>query len=206
MLARKSIWLVGLTLAAASGVFAQTASIVRPNSWELGGFVGGSYGVDDAHYIGGVNLTYAVTRRILPYTEFSYFPGIGRSITKTFPGSTDTFSYVQSVPFADFHGGVHIRLPIKEKPIVPYLVIGVGGLHHFARDVKISVPIQGSQPIQLTVPVPGGTDFAVNFGGGIRYYFNQKFGMRLEAKAYKSAGDFSDVFGKVEVGFFYQFR
>ena len=47
------------------------------------------------------------------------------------------------------------------------------------------------------------SDFAVNFGGGVRYYVSQRWGMRLEGKAYKATGRFDDVFGKLEIGLFY---
>jgi hypothetical protein len=54
--------------------------------------------------------------------------------------------------------------------------------------------------------VPADTSFAVNFGGGIRYYINQKYGVRVEAKVYKATGLINDVFSKYEFGFFYQIR
>jgi hypothetical protein len=53
---------------------------------------------------------------------------------------------------------------------------------------------------------PAGTDRAINFGGGIRYYISQRFGMRVEAKGYKPSGEFTETFGKVEAGFFFQLR
>jgi hypothetical protein len=58
----------------------------------------------------------------------------------------------------------------------------------------------------LPLSVPGGSDFALNTGGGISFYLGQRLGFRVEAKAYKPTGDFSDVFGKVEGGFFFQLR
>ena len=56
------------------------------------------------------------------------------------------------------------------------------------------------------IRVGASSDFAVNFGGGARYYVSQRWGMRLEGKAYKATGRFDDVFGKLEIGLFYQFR
>ena len=47
--------------------------VLRQNMWELGGFVGASYGVDKSRIMGGGNLTYSVLRNILPYVEVSYF-------------------------------------------------------------------------------------------------------------------------------------
>jgi hypothetical protein len=107
---------------------------------------------------------------------------------------------------SDFHAGVHIRVPIRESPIVPYFVAGFGGLTQFQRTAALSYT--GADGAQHTISGtdPGGTDFAVNFGGGIRYYLNQRFGFRLEAKGYKPNGSITPVFGKVEAGFFYQLR
>jgi hypothetical protein len=85
------------------------------------------------------------------------------------------------------------------------LVVGFGGLTHFQHNVTYAYTIDGTQYTQSATD-PGGTDFAVNFGGGIRYYLNQRFGFRLEAKGYKPDTSSLPAFGKVEVGFFYQLR
>jgi hypothetical protein len=157
--------------------------------------------------MGGGNATFAVNKYLLPYVELSYFPGIGRSTSGTFPGTGRPFTTSYSIPLTDFHGGVHIRLPIlREKPVVPYLVFGVGGLSHFNRTVTATATDSSGAVTQVPFTVPGGTNFAVNTGGGIRFYIGQRFGLRVEAKAYKPTGDFTDVFGKVEGGFFFQLR
>jgi hypothetical protein len=182
-------------------------SVVRSGSFELGGFVGASYGVDKYRFMGGGNVTYAINKWLLPYAEYSYFPGIAREITQQVPGlpnvvATSTFS----TPLSDFHAGVHLRVPIRESPIVPYFVVGVGGLTHFQRNATLTYTGADGVPHNFSATDPGGTDFAVNFGGGIRYYVNQRFGVRLEAKGYKPNSSLTSVFGKVEVGFFYQLK
>ena len=48
------------------GLSAQTASVVRSGSFEVGGFVGASYGIDKARWMGGGNVTYAANKYILP--------------------------------------------------------------------------------------------------------------------------------------------
>lgn len=176
-------------------------SVMLPNSFEVGAFAGASYGVDQFRAMGGANVTYAINKWILPYGEYTYFPGIVRNV----PGSSSSAPYNYSVALSDFHGGVHIRIPIKEKPIVPYGVIGIGALSHFER--KITIPASGGFP-PTALTVPGGADFAVNFGGGLRYYVTQRFGFRVEAKAYKptGAGTYGNTFGKVEGGIFIQLR
>src|ERR1041385_2411668 len=106
-------------------IFGQV-SVVRPNSFEVGGFAGASYGIDKFRGMGGGNVTYAINKYILPYVEYSYFPGIGRVQNGVFAGTGNPYRLTYSIPLSDFHGGVHIRIPIREKPIVPYAVFGMG--------------------------------------------------------------------------------
>src|SRR4051794_32326848 len=177
---------------------AQPKSVVRSGSFEIGPFLGASYGIDRVRVMGGGNVTFAVNKYLLPYAEFSYFPGIGRSTTGSFDATGRVFATKYSIPLSDFHGGIHLRLPVfREKPVVPYLVFGLGGLTHFQRTVKASYTDASGTSTNIDLPVAGGTDFAINTGGGIRFYLGQRFGFRVEAKAYKPTGAFPDVFGKV---------
>jgi hypothetical protein len=189
------------------GIHAQV-SLVRAGSFEVGPFVGVSYGVDKVRAMGGGNVTFAINKYILPYAEYSYFPGIGRTSISNFPGSTSTFTADTAFPLSDFHGGVHIRFPIHESPVVPYAVFGLGGLTHFSRTITATYIDATGKPAQLQFPVESGTDFTVNFGGGIRYYLTQRYGMRVEAKGYHPSGSspVSSTCGKVEFGFFFQLR
>ncbi|MGA2725573.1 MAG: hypothetical protein ABSG79_24580 [Bryobacteraceae bacterium] len=193
------LWSVLVLLAPT--VFAQS-SVVRSGSLEVGPFLGASYGIDRFRVMGGGNVTYALMNRIvLPYFEVSYFPGLPHTSTDA---SGTVYSY--STGLTDVHGGVHIRLPwiFKEKPLVPYLVFGVGSLHASATT--------GTQTPQglpsLPKSFPAATSLAVNGGGGLRYYLggSGRFGFRVEAKVYKAtSGDFSNAtIGKVEAGFFFQ--
>ncbi len=177
---------------------------VRSGSFELGGFLGASYGVDNARVMGGGNLSYAVSKVFLPYVEYSYFPGIQRQI------STSTVMATYSVPISDFHGGVHIRIPIKESRMVPYGVFGVGGLSFgdFSYSGTFTDSNGTGHPLG-PIPVKGSTAFAVNYGAGLRYYINPRYGFRLEAKGYKprsTTGFPADAFMKAEFGFFIQLR
>jgi len=175
--------------------------VVRSGSVELGPFIGASYGIDRFRVMGGGNITYALANRyVLPYFEFSYFPGLPHSSADA---SGTIYSY--STGLTDVHGGVHIRLPIfKEKPLVPYLVFGVGALHA-AQTGGTKTPVGlPSSPQNF----PAATSLAFNGGGGLRYYIggSGRFGLRAEAKVYKpTSGDFSNsTIGKVEGGFFFQ--
>jgi hypothetical protein len=201
-----------LTVAFISGTGATAfgqASAVRAGSVEVGPFIGASYGLDAFHVMGGGNITYALKNKyVLPYFEYSYFPGLPRTnvpVANTSPAQTINY---YSMSLSDFHGGVHIRLPIKESRFVPYLVFGVGGLHNGEQD-NVNVTIATTpNPTPAKTDIPGGTNFAINGGGGIRYYIGGSgtFGLRAEAKIYHAtSGPFEGVnFGKVELGFFFQ--
>jgi len=170
-------------------------------SVEVGPFIGASYGIDKFRVMGGGNITYALKNKyVLPYFELSYFPGLPHKSTDA---SGTAYNY--STSLTDVHGGVHVRLPIfKEAPLVPYLVFGVGALHA-SESTGTKTPL-GLQSSPQTFPAA--TAFAVNGGGGLRYYIggSGRFGFRVEAKVYKpTSGDFSNsTIGKVEAGFFFQ--
>lgn len=185
----------------APAAFAQS-SVVRSGSLEVGPFVGASYGISGFNVMSGGNITYALKNRyVLPYFEFSYFPGLPHSYTD----ASET-QYKFNISVADIHAGVHIRLPVfHEKPWVPYLVVGAGALHYFEGN-GTQTPEGSSSSLPATFPA--GTSFAINGGAGLRYYLggSGKFGFRAEAKIYKAtSGPFSnDTIGKVEAGFFFQ--
>jgi len=195
---------VGLAVGASSCLAQSNASVVRPHTIEIDPFIGGTYGgtglgsQGETRVMGGANISYAVTKYILPYFEYSYFPGIPQSRPGT--GSIP-FTETYSIALQDFHGGVHIRLPIfREKPFVPYGVIGFGTIHSNQTMVTVNTPDFGPQSLTL----PSTNNFTVNGGGGIRVYLSQRFGIRGEAKVYKPTGLIDTTFGKVEFGFFFQ--
>ncbi|HXP83255.1 MAG TPA: hypothetical protein VN841_00955 [Bryobacteraceae bacterium] len=183
------------------------ASAVRSGSFEVGGFVGASYGIDKFRVMGGGNVTYALKNKyVLPYFEYSYFPGLPR--TEPISGLANS-TYTFSLPLSDIHGGVHIRLPIfKESPIVPYLVFGIGTMHFPTTSATASFVGAGGTQVSVPVNIPGESDFTVNGGGGLRYYLggSGRYGFRAEAKIYRpTSGAFSNAtIGKVEAGFFFQ--
>lgn len=175
---------------------------MRSGNVEVGGFVGSSYGVDKWRVMGGGNVSYAATRYLVPYVEYSYFPGIGRKSTVALGGGQSA-PYNFSIPISDFHGGVHLRFPIGQSRVVPYLVLGAGGLRIHGRTETVTVP-GGSIPVTFDAE----TRFAVNGGGGLRFYVNERLGFRAESKIYKPTGDapFDATFSKVEFGIFFQLR
>jgi hypothetical protein len=184
---------------------AQDVPIIRKGVTEVGGFLGASYGIDKARVMGGGNIVYSLTKTLMPFGEVSYFPGIGRSQSVTgIPGATETFS----VPLTDFNFGFHVRIPIPKSRIIPYAVISAGGIHTPQRSVTATFPNPVSPSQIITTPpfqVNSSTDFAFSGGAGIRYYATERLGFRVEFKAYRPTGTYTDLFYRVTGGFFYQF-
>ena len=191
------VWLTGALLLGAAGAFAQDAPSVRTGTAEVGGCVGLSHGVDNWRVMGGGNVVFAVTRCVMPYVEYSYFPGITRNSTISL-GGDQTAAFTFSVPISDFHGGVHIRIPIAQSRVVPYVVAAAGGIRTSDRTENVRVS-SGTIP----VTIKGETNFAANFGGGLRLYAAERVGFRVEAKVYKPTGTYTDPFYKVTAGVFF---
>jgi len=183
---------------------AQDAPYLRKGNIEGNVFLGSSYGLDSWRGSAGGNVAVAVTKNWMPYAEYSYLPGIVRE-TKTAAGAPDRFS----LPAADFHVGVHYRIPFGQKAFVPYLVAGVGMIHWSEATHKVAVinPITNKVDRFDTLTEKSSSDFASNFGGGVRYYvFGESSGFRTELKVYVPTGTYTDPFYKATVGFFYQFK
>jgi hypothetical protein len=171
---------------------------------------------------------------LLPYVEYSYFPSIQRTSTISY-GNNSAYSLTATYPAtaSDFHVGVHVRFPVKETRLAPYGVFGIGSLTvgqsairgfqytdqngpHTLGCLGTNMPANCTP---LSITAPGGTNLAVNFGGGVRYYLTPRYGIRAEVKGYKPfngqqtslGGNFGSVsfdnsFLKAEAGFFIQFR
>jgi len=194
-----------LALCFAQAARSQDMPIVRTGNTEVGGFVGASFGIDKARVMGGGNIAYAATRVVMAYVEFSYFPGIGRKLTVPLGTAGRTAQFNFQVPLYDFHGGVHLRVPVKDSRVIPYGVIGVGMIHTLKRTEQVNIS-DSLGSFNIPVDVPARSDFALNFGGGLRFYVNERHGFRVEVKAYRPTGTFTDIFGKVEFGYFFQIK
>jgi Outer membrane protein beta-barrel domain len=186
---------------------AQEAPYLGKGTSEINGFGGISYGLEAVRGSFGGNYAYSLSKYVMPYAEVSYFPGINRDINVPFPsvqpdGTVRTLNAKvrQAFPFIDTHAGVHLRAPIPGKNWVPYGVIGLGAITNRSTKALFTVPNLGPQ--QITVDSE--SHFAINGGGGLRYYFKENFGIRIEAKVYKPTGDkFGDPFFKFVFGVFF---
>ena len=84
LLCNRCVFIAGAVVYTGSQLpmLAQNMSIIRANSIEVGPFVGLSYGLDATRILAGGNITYALNNRhVLPYFEYSYFPGFVRRET-----------------------------------------------------------------------------------------------------------------------------
>lgn len=187
-------------------VFGADAPSVRKGVMELGAFGGANFapGQDGATFdgfraMGGGNVTYSVTKYILPYAEYGYFPEIQGSYRPE--GATRRIDYTNQIH--DFHGGAHLRTePIPGTGLVPYAVIGFG----MVRTSFTGKEYYDNGSIAV-LPKESAVLPAVNFGGGLRYYFNENFGIRGEMKLYRpfnGTDRLTQAFGKVEFGIFWQ--
>jgi hypothetical protein len=187
----KPILILGIGLLGALPALAQDAPFLRRNNVEVGVFPGASYGVDKSRFLVGSNVAWAATKHVMPYGEFTYFPELERNFRRTDSGLTQDVNY--KFRLYDIHGGVHLRIPIKESRIVPYAAIGAGYLR--------------SRLTVNNIAPRSANDLAVNGGGGLRFYVGERWGFRFEAKVYRTTnGDLEGTFGKVVGGIFYQIR
>ncbi len=116
---------------------------------------------------------------------------------------TATNSFAVSGHYADFHGGLHIRLPIKGSRWVPYFVVAGGGFRSFGTKLTVKVNATGAT---TTTAIAGETVGAFNVGGGVRYYVNERVGLRAEVKAYGPSGNFGGTIVRASFGAFIQFN
>lgn len=205
-------WLVvaaiGAALSAAGSLAAQDVPSVRPGNLELGLFAGESYGLDRFRPMGGANFAYGLTRALFPFGEVSYLPGILRQ-TKVATGATES-NQQYSINMTDLHGGLHIRVPRAESRVVPYAIVGAGLIRSARSTATFYNTSRFGTVDAITTTVPSSVNFAVNFGGGLRFFFTQRFAMRMEFKAFKatSAPDPLDprIFFRFAIGPVFQLR
>ena len=171
-------WTVGV-----SPLWGQDVPPCKAGNLELGLFGGESYGLDRFRPMGGANIAYGLSCALFPFAEGSYLPGILRTNNAA---TTDSASYKQfNVNMTDFHAGLHIRLPKPESRVIPYGVVGLGLIRGSeSTAVLYNVSALGQVDIQRPT-VASSVNFAFNFGGGLRFFFNERFAVRLEFKAFK---------------------
>lgn len=167
---------------AVSPVFAQNKYPCKPGNFELGLFGGESYGLDRFRPMGGGNIAYGLSCHFFPFAEASYLPGILRKVDV--PTGSTTSSQQFNVNMTDFHGGLHIRVPLPESRVLPYAVVGLG-LIRGSKSTGTVYNVSNFGVVAFPQTIPASTNFAVNFGAGLRFFFGERFAVRVEFKGFK---------------------
>lgn len=210
----------------ATSLVGQDAPTLRQGNLEVGGFVGGGYGLgvanslrtegytitgDTFHLMGGGDVGYAITKSIFLVGEASYFPSLGAVDLNQTSGTLET-DHVYTRRITEFNAGVHYRLPVPEKRWVPYLVGGVGGVRGSGSAVTATVTDLSKTPPTTSTPVmqpapASQTVFAINGGAGLRFYVTEHFGFRGEFRLFKPIGvENLTSFYRVAGGIFFQLK
>ncbi len=165
----------------------QSVPNVGTGNVEVGLFAGESYGLDRFRPMGGANVAYGLSPRLFPFLEASYLPGVLREAEAS--SGTVLASEQGKFNMTDFHGGLHIRLLRPESRVVPYLVAGLGLIHESQGTLPACVTLGTTTECGPGFNVPASTLFAVNFGGGLRFFFTEHFALRLEFKAFQPTSE-----------------
>jgi hypothetical protein len=160
----------------------QDVPACKNGNFELGLFGGESYGLDRFRPMGGGNIAYGLSCALFPFAEGSYLPGILRTINVP-TGSTNS-SQQFNVNMTDFHAGLHIRVPRPESRVIPYAVVGLG-LIRGSKSTGTVYNVSNFGTVPFTQTIPSSVNFAFDFGGGLRFFFNERFAVRLEFKGFK---------------------
>ena len=150
---------------------AQAASTSSPTrSVEIAGFGGLMSGGGTNAALGG-SVGFAANEKILVLGEFTYIPLGGGSVEflgEHFGASARAF---------DINGGIHYQFALKNAKFRPYAAAGIG-------IVRSSGSVSGGG---VSVGISN-TDFAFNFGGGLRYQLSERWGIRPELKIFAGSG------------------
>lgn len=138
-----------------------------------------------SHPTVGLSLASPVSRHVVPVVDLGFTPLGNRAFRPDFA------SRVNRSNLFELTGGAHLRWPISSA-FAPYLTVGAG-LLHTSSDVVVGQ--------NMGTMREGDNHFAFSLGAGARYYMSRKWGVRPELKFYSSKRDF----GRLSIGFFYQF-
>ena len=176
-------FLIGFTSVMVAPAFGRDVPKCTKGDFEIGLFGGSSYGLDRFRPMGGGNIAYGLSCSLFPFAEGSYLPGILRTNNAA---SINSPSYRQfSINMTDFHAGLHFRLPKPESRILPYGVVGLGVIRGSEGTATLYNVSQIGQVAVLHETVPSSANLAVNFGAGLRFFFNERFALRMEFKGFK---------------------
>jgi opacity protein-like surface antigen len=140
-------------------------------------------------FLGG-SVGYAISSNFLVVGEFHYNNAGSSNIS--YGSGSSAVNFGESLAITDFTGGVHWQIPVSSKKLVPYLAAGVGG-------ARAAASVSGSGlPASVAATSTG---LSANFGGGLRYYIRDSWGVRPEVTFVRIPGQNYVRFG---VGVFWQ--
>ena len=201
------VWVAVCWSVTVPAALSQDVPSVKSGNFELGLFGGESYGLDRFRPMGGANIAYGLSRVFFPFAEVSYLPGILRDVNVPTGGTTSSQQF--SINMTDFHAGVHIRVPRPDSRIVPYAVAGLGFVRG-SESTGTVYNVSNFGVVPFTQRIPSSVNFAVDFGGGLRFFFNERFAIRLEMKGFKPTSApiplEPKVFYRFAIGPVFQFR
>ena len=201
---------------------AQTATVIRDGSFELGFLAGDTIGglvpadipLDTFNGFRvkspgrgtlAINFAIAAKQTLLFYGQVGAFKGTqdNRALGGGFSASTNLLNIV-------YEGGFEKLFPIRNTRAALY-VVGAGATIQKRVDVLVNFLNLNPSPPPTDV-LAGATRvrlkkaiFAPAAGGGLRYYLGRRFGFRLELKSYFPTTDAPRPTGVASGGFFVAF-
>jgi hypothetical protein len=172
----------------------------------------------------GAQVGWSVLRRLRIYGEWAYVAGGTVGLNQDYVLNTpaladrrrDLRAHTRSY---DTGVGMHVLFPLQRAPkLVPYVQLGVSAV---ATSGGFSSAVIGDSPGANSSSTDHSTSVGVSAGGGFRYYFTERAGLRVELKgsfAGSSSGDIAvenlrlavpgteQRFGRFSFGVFYQIR
>ena len=135
----------------------------------------------------------AVTDKVFVFGEFGYIPAGGGSGSVS--TGTSGFEFASSGKLVTFMAGAQYGFT-EQRSFIPYAGAALGVVHS---GFKVSSTVNGVK----TEIEASGNDLAVSFGGGARYYVNDRWGFKPELMIFVSGEDKNFV--RFSGGIFYQF-
>ena len=180
--------LSGRLIAITAFVFAVSlASYGQDGNVEVAGHVGVVGGIG-SHAVFGGTIGAPVTDKLILLGDLSYIPMGGASVTIN--GITTS----SSAKAINFNGTVQYQFT-PTRGVVPYAAAGLGFLRS-----SFETSRSGSGPGTFNVS-GSSTDAYFNFGGGLRYYVNERWGFKPDFQFFSG----SNTFVRFAGGIFYQF-
>ena len=157
----------------------------------------------------GVHAGVALSSRFVVYGEAAYLAGGRLDVNRDFYVRNDANPVEQRaytdgrLGSFDINGGFEYRWQTKRNPkLVPYISGGAGAIRTNVNLQQGSLGL--ARPGQTYSTSTRNTSAVGNGGGGVRYFFTEHAGLRVEMKGFKGESGIS--FGRLSFGLFYQFR